>query len=179
MRKPQFFTRTLAAGLLVAALVAAAGKSAPAQGKKDYLTDSEADQISDAITGSERIKLYMDFADDRIKKLKYTLAHPSSFDKNRSEELNGLINAYSGCVDDAADLIGLAHEKQQDIHEGLKVLKAKTAEFLAYLQVLDKTGPELESYKDTLDDAIEATQDAIQDATKAEKENSTPIRRKQ
>src|ERR1700683_735236 len=67
MRKPQFFTRTLAAGLLVAALVAAAGKSAPAQGKKDYLTDSEADQIRDAITGSDRIKLYMDFADDHIK----------------------------------------------------------------------------------------------------------------
>jgi hypothetical protein len=179
MRNRHFLTRRLAAGLLAAALLVAAGKSAPAQEKKDYLTDSEADKIRDAMTPSERIKLYMDFADDRIKKLKYTLAHPSSFDKNRSEELNGLINAYSGCVDDAADLIGLAHEKQQDIRDGLKVLKAKTAEFIVYLQGLDKTGPELESYKDTLDDAIEATQDAIQDEAKAEKENSTPIRRKQ
>ena len=48
-----------------------------------------------------------------------------------------------------------------------------------YLQELQKNGPELESYKVTLDDAIEATQDALTDAQKAEKEISAPIRRKQ
>ena len=179
MRKPAYLNRMLAAGVLAAMLIPAAPHFAGAQEKKDYLTDSEADKIRDAMTPSDRIKLYMDFADDRIKKLKYTLAHPGSFDKNRSEELNGLINAYSGCVDDAADLVGLAHEKQQDIRAGVKVLKAKTQEFLEYLQVLDKSGPELDTYKDTLDDAVEATQDALQDATKAEKDSSTPIRRKQ
>jgi hypothetical protein len=179
MRKPAPFGQMLAAVALAAMLISAVPHFASAQEKKEYLTDSEADKIREAMTPSERIKLYMDFADDRIKKLKYTLAHPSSFDKNRSEELNGLINAYSGCVDDAADQVGLAHEKQQDIRAGAKVLKAKTQEFLGYLQVLDKSGPELDTYKDTLDDAVEATQDALQDATKAEKDNSTPIRRKQ
>jgi len=179
MRKPILIGPILAAAALAAMLISAAPHFAKAQEKKEYLTDSEADKIREAMTPSERIKLYMDFADDRIKKLKYTLAHPSSFDKNRSEELNGLINAYSGCVDDAADQVGLAHEKQQDIRAGVKVLKAKTQEFLEYLQVLDKSGPELDTYKDTLDDAVEATQDALQDATKAEKDNSTPIRRKQ
>ncbi len=179
MRKPAPIAQMLAAAALAAMLIPAAPHFASAQEKKEYLTDSEADKIREAMTPSERIKLYMDFADDRIKKLKYTLAHPNSFDKNRSEELNGLINAYSGCVDDAADQVGLAHEKQQDIRAGVKVLKAKTQEFLEYLQALDKSGPELDSYKDTLDDAVEATQDALQDATKAEKDNSTPIRRKQ
>jgi len=136
-------------------------------------------KIRDAVTPSDRIKLFVLFADDRIQKLKYTLAHPNTFDKNRAEELNGLINAYSGCVDDAADLIELGHEKQQDIRAGIKALKAKTQEFLEYLQTLQKDGPELESYKDTLDDAIEATQDALDDATKAEKDISAPIRKKQ
>ena len=150
-----------------------------AQTKKDYLSDSEADKIRDAVTPSDRIKLFVLFADDRIQKLKYTLAHPNTFDKNRAEELNGLINSYSGCVDDAADLIQLGHDKQQDIRAGIKALKAKTQEFLEYLQTLQKDGPELESYKDTLDDAIEATQDALDDATKAEKDISAPIRKKQ
>lgn len=148
------------------------------QTKKDYLSDSEADKIRDAQTPSERIKLFITFADDRIQKLKYTLAHPNTFDKNRGEELNGLINSYSGCVDDAADLIQLGHEKQQDIRAGIKILKAKTQEFLTYLQDLQKSGPELDSYKDTLDDAVEATQDALDDATKAEKDISAPIRRR-
>ena len=148
------------------------------QTKKDYLSDTEADKIRDAATPSERIQLFMTFADDRIQKLKYTLSHPNTFDKNRPEELNGLINSYSGCVDDAADLVELGHEKQQDIRAGIKVLKAKTQEFLTYLQDLQKTGPELDSYKDTLDDAVEATQDALDDATKAEKDISAPVRRK-
>jgi len=156
-----------------------ATRSLRAQTKKDYLSDTEADKIRDAATPSERIKLFVEFADDRIQKLKYTLAHPNTFDKNRGEELNGLINSYSGCVDDAADLVQLGHEKQQDIRAGIKSLKSKTQEFLTYLQALQKDGPELDSYKDTLDDAIEATQDAFDDATKAEKDISAPVRKKQ
>jgi uncharacterized phage infection (PIP) family protein YhgE len=146
--------------------------------EQDYLTSAEADKIRDAETPSDRIKLFMDFADDRLKKLKYTLAHPEEFSRNRAEELNGLINAYSGCIDDAADLVDLARQKQTDIRAGLKIVKAKIPDFVAYLQDLDKTGPELDSYKENLDDAIQATQDALDAATKAEKEISAPIRRK-
>jgi hypothetical protein len=47
------------------------------------------------------------------------------------------------------------------------------------LQELQKSGPELDTYKTTLEDAIDATQDAIGDAQKAEKEISAPVRRKQ
>jgi chromosome segregation ATPase len=149
----------------------------PQQQPQDYLTSSEADKIRDAETPSDRLKLFMDFADDRLKKLKYTLAHPDEFPRNREEELNGLINAYSDCIDDASEIVDLAHQKQQDIRAGLKVVKAKTQEFLTYLQDLSKTGTELDKYKENLDDAIEATQDAIDSATKAEKDISAPIRR--
>jgi hypothetical protein len=183
--------RRLCCGMVAATLVAqgaiarAAGPRATAvppaawrpQEQQDYLTSSEADKIRDAETPSDRIKLFMDFADDRVKKLKYTLEHPHEFERNRGEELNGLINAYSGCVDDATDLVDVARSKQQDIRLGLKVMKAKTQEFLTYLQQLAKTGPELEAYKENLDDAIEATQDALDTATQAEKQISAPIRR--
>lgn len=186
MRARHFLAPLISAVFLGGVFTAASRSSNPNIGaiansqrpEQDYLTSAEADKIRDAVTPSDRIKLFMDFADDRLKKLKYTLAHPEEFTRNRAEEINGLINAFSGCIDDAADLVDLARQKQQDIRAGLKVLKVKIPDYVAYLQDLDKTGPELDSYKENLDDAIEATQDALDAATKAEKEISAPIRRK-
>ncbi len=97
--------------------------------EQDYLTSAEADKIRDAETPSDRIKLFMDFADDRLKKLKYTLAHPEEFSRNRAEELNGLINAYSGCIDDAADLVDLARQKQTDIRAGPENSESENSRF--------------------------------------------------
>ena len=89
------------------------------------------------------------------------------------------MNAYAGCVDDAADQIGLAREKQADIRSALKLFKSKAKEFLATLQKIGPDDPELDTYKDTLDDAIEGTKDALSDIDEAEKELSpAPVRRK-
>lgn len=164
--------------LLVAAVFLAAALPLPGQGKKEYLSATEADKIRDADTSSQRIKLFLSFAADRIKKLQYELSHPATADRRRVEQLNSLLNAYAGCVDDAADLIGLGREKQQDIRDAVKEMRAKAKEFLAYLEPLASNGPELASYKSTLDDAIEATRDALKDAEKAAKEIAPPVRRK-
>ena len=59
---------------LAAALATARQAQAP---QKDYLTALEADKIRDAETTNERIKLFMRFADDRLKKFQYELEHPS------------------------------------------------------------------------------------------------------
>ena len=103
-----------------------------AQERKDYLSDTEADKIREATTPSAKMVLFVTFADDRIAKLKYTLAHPST-DRRRSEQLNALINAYTGCIDDAADVIAVARERQQDIKVGLKALTTRAKEDLAYV----------------------------------------------
>ena len=61
----------------------------------------------------------------------------------------------------------------------MKALQAGIKEFLPYLQDLAANGPERETYKDNLEDAIEATQDAAKDVEKASKETSAPpVRRK-
>lgn len=164
-------------GLLVAAM-SAARASEPPQGKKEYLTESEADKIREADNPSDRIKLYLSFADDRLKKFHYELGRTIP-ERHRSEMLNSLLNGYAGCIDDAADQIGIARERQLDIHAALKSMKAKGKEYLEDLQKLDQGGPELEIYKDTLEDAIEATKDALADVETAEKEMAPPpVRRK-
>ena len=173
------FSKTGAYFLLAAMLGAAPGAMSGPPQKKEYLSDAEADKIRDAGFAGPRIVLFTGFAADRIKKFQYEFAHIDPSDDKRTERLNSLINGYAGCIDDAADLIDLGIERQQDIREGVKVLQAKLKEFLPYLQDLSANGPERDTYKDNLDDAIEATQDAAKSVEKASKEMAPPpVRRK-
>jgi hypothetical protein len=146
--------------------------------QKDYLTTLEADKIRDAENNSnERIRLFLSFAEDRLKKFQYELEHPST--NRHTDMLNSLLNAYVGCVDDAADLIQLGLEKQDNIRKGIDLMSSRTKEFLVVLEKLSAEGPEKELYKDNLDDAIEGTRDAMNDAEKAKKKVAPPpIRRK-
>jgi hypothetical protein len=157
-----------------------APRANPAQHvKKEYLSDAEADKIREAGYPGPKIVLYANFAADRIKKLQYEFAHLDPSDQKRTERLNSLINGYAGCIDDGADQVDEGIEKQEDIRSGLKVFQARLKEFLPYLQQLSASGPERETYKDNLDDAIESTQDAAEEVEKAVKENSPPpVRRR-
>lgn len=144
--------------------------------EKDYLSAVEADKIRDAETSNDRIKLFLTFAEDRLKKFGYEIEHPSS--NRHNEMLNALLNAYIGCVDDAADVMQLGIEKQENIRKGIDLMASRTKEFLPILQKYSN-GSELEVYKDNLDDAIEGTQDAMNDAEKAKKKVAAPpVRRK-
>jgi hypothetical protein len=158
--------------------VAASFFAAPASmAQKDYLSALESDKIRDAETTNERIKLFLTFADDRLKKFQYELQHPSS--NKHPEMLNALMNAYVGCVDDAADLVQLGIQKQENIRPGIDLMAGRTKEFLAILEKLSADGTEIDIYKDNLDDAIEGTRDAMNDAEKAKKAVAPPpVRRK-
>ena len=162
---------------LFSASVSAAHAAHPALQKKDYLTQTEADKIRDAETPGERIRLFITFAEDRLKKFQYELEHPSS--NRHADMLNSLLNAYVGCVDDAADLITLGIEKQDNIRQGVDLMVTRTKEFLVTLEKLSTEGAEREIYKENLDDAIEGTRDAMNDAEKAKKKVAPPpVRRK-
>lgn len=163
--------------LLVAGFCAPRAARAQAP-QRDYLSEVEADKIRDAQNPNDRIKLFLDFAADRLKKFQYELGRANS-QGHRAEVLNGLLNAYTGCVDDAADMITLEKEKQADIRPALKDMQARSKGFLETLEKLAKDGPDLEVYKDTLDDAMDGTRDALKDADKALKEMAPPpVRRK-
>jgi hypothetical protein len=171
------------AGVALVAILTA--RPTPAQPRpqdftpKDYLSDDEADKIRDADTPDARIKLYVAFAEDRLKKFDYELKRTVP-EARRSEVLNGLLNGYAGCIDDGADQIQVAQNKQMDIRDGLKLMDTKEKEFLDTLEKWDKGAPDLDDYRDTLEDAIDGTKDAISDAEAAEKTAlPAPVRRKQ
>jgi hypothetical protein len=163
--------------LACTSLAAPAFVRAAAQQQKDYLSSLEADKIRDAETVNDRIKLFLIFADDRLKKFQYELEHPST--NRHSDMLNALLNGYVGCVDDAADLIQLGIEKQDNVRQGVDMMASRTKEFLVVLEKLSNEGAERETYKDNLDDAIEGTRDAMNEAEKAKKKVAPPpVRRK-
>src|SRR6202040_2320151 len=110
--------------VIVACLFAAPSQAA----QKDYLSALEADKIRDAENTNERIKLFVTFAEDRLKKFQYELQHPSS--NKHPEMLNALMNAYVGCVDDAADLVQLGIQKQENIRPAIDLMASRTKEFL-------------------------------------------------
>ena len=159
---------------MLAATAAAARSQVP---EKDYLSAVEADKIRDAETPGDRIKLFLQFADDRLKKFQYELEHPAQ--TNHTQMLNYLMNAYVGCVDDAADLMQEGVQKQQNVRAAVDLIASKSKEFLEILKKIQAEGKEIDVYKDNLDDAIEGTQDAINDAEKAKKSVAPPpVRRK-
>jgi hypothetical protein len=153
--------------------------SSPARAqKRDYLSGREADQVRDADTSSDRVKLFITFAGDRIRKLQYEFEHPSD-NTHPADRINAMINNYTNCIDDAADLIDLGAEKQQDIRPTTKEMKARAAEFLAYLKGLQAQGAKMADFKENLDDAIDATNDAMKTADEATKDLApAPVRRK-
>jgi hypothetical protein len=82
-------------------------------------------------------------------------------------------------VDDAADLIQLGLEKQDNIRQGIDLMATKSKDFLETLKKYGSGGPDLEAYKDNLEDAVEGTEDAQREAEKARKKAAPPpIRRK-
>ena len=176
--KPRtIFVSCLVAFFLTAAMLVPRARSARAP-QKDYLSSSEADKIRDAENdNNERIRLFLSFADDRLKKFQYELAHPSA--NRHGDMLNSLLNAYVGCMDDAADLMQLGIEKQQNIRKGVDLIASRGKEFLATLEKISADAVEIDFYKETLDDAIEGTRDAMNDADKAKKKVAPgPVRRK-
>jgi hypothetical protein len=162
---------------IACASLAARAVQAGTPQKKDYLSALEADKIRDAESSNDRIRLFLNFADDRLKKFQFELEHPSS--NRHSDMLNSLLNAYAGCVDDAADLVQLGIEKQENVRQGIDLMATRAKEFLVVLDKLSSGGSELEIYKDNLDDAVEGTRDALNEAEKAKKRVAPPpVRRK-
>ena len=62
---------------------------------------------------------------------------------------------------------------------GVDLMAGRSKEFLQALEAIAASGADLEAYKDNLDDAIEGTRDAMNDAEKAKKAVAPPpVRRK-
>lgn len=142
---------------------------ARAQTGQDYLTQSEADQIRDAGSANERVKLFLDFGADRLRRFQYEL-HTGTAGPQRADYLNDLMNAFSACVDEADGRIKDAMNSGEDVRGAIKMVRKRAPEFVAELKKIKAENIDLKLYQDSLDDAIDGLHDAVADAEKAAKE---------
>jgi hypothetical protein len=150
-----------------------------AQSGQDFLSPAEADKVRNAPLPNDRARLFISFATDRLKKFQYELGLKETI-HGRDVLLNGLLNGYSDCMDEASERIEDGRKSGADMRQAIKDMQKEAKENLDALQkVKTSGGPELESFKDSLDDAIDSSQDALTEANKAAKEyGAVPIRRK-
>lgn len=145
---------------------------------KDHLTATEADKIREAEYPALRIKLFSDFAADRLTKFKYELSRGRP-DRQRNLRLRSLLEGYMGCLDDATDLVEIGRMRQQDILKGVEALEKRATEMLAELEAIEKTTPPDAAYKDELHDAVLSTREALAEVARARQEIAPPpVRRK-
>lgn len=137
--------------------------------QRDFLTQTEADKIRDAESANERIKLFLDFAADRLRRFKQELKMQGTGPR-WADFLNDILGAFSACVDDASGRIDDAISHGEDVRKGIKDVKKRVPEFLKELQQIKAQGVKLKLYQDTLDDAVDDLHYVLKDADKAEKQ---------
>ncbi len=151
--------RTLpVAWLLAAALAAPVSAAAP---QREFLSDSEIGQLREVQDPSDRIRLYMTFAKDRLDALDKELARESA---ERAGAIHDLLSEYDRIVDAAGDTVDLAATRHALVRKGLAVAVKEMPEFLKRLRAVEAKNPkDIEEYRFILEQAIETTVSGLED----------------
>jgi len=146
--------RFLAAGLLL--LVAAL----PAAADHDFLTPNEVDQVREAQEPSDRLKLYILFARQRIDVLKTIFGEEKA---GRSALIHDTLEDYSKIIEAIDTVADDALKRKKDIAPGMEAVAKAEREMAADLRKFAASQPkDLARYRFVLDQAIETTEDSAE-----------------
>ncbi len=158
-----------AAWLLVLMLGAAFGL--PAQ--RDFLTADEADQIRLAQDPNERLKLYVQFARQRLDLVKHALEQKKP---GRASLIHDTLEDYEKIIDATDTVIDEALRKKIPVEQGLKAVSEAEKEFVAVLEKIQESRPkDLPRFEFALQQALETTQDSLELALEDVEERSAEV----
>lgn len=144
----------------LAMLLFCAAAAAGAAPQKDFLTTSEADQVREAQEPTERLKLYVHFARQRLDLLGQALARQKA---GRAVLVHDLLEEYTQIIDAADTAADDALRRKLEVAAGLHALAGAEKEFLPVLRKIGETKPpDLARFQFALQQAIETTQDSLE-----------------
>lgn len=143
--------------------------------QRDFLTADEVDQVRLAQEPSERLKLYLTFAKQRISQITQAAKQEKA---GRSKLIHDLLEDYTNIIESIDTVSNDALRRKVNITEGVRAVAEANREMLKDLeQVRDSEPKDISRYQFALDQAIDATRDsselAAEDLTKRSVEVQT------
>jgi len=134
----------------------------PALADKDFLTEAEIEKVREAQAPSDRLKLYVLFARQRIDQLQRLLSKEK---KGRSAEARELLEDYNDIIDAIDTVTDDALRRGADVSEGMAAVTTAEKRFLGQLQqIRDRNPADVDLYDVALREAMASTSDSIDQA---------------
>ena len=142
--------------LLLATLLAL-----PAQAQwREFLSQDEIQQIRKAQLPNKRLKLYAEFAEQRLATVEKELA---GNDARRARRIHARLSEYDQIMDAIAANVEQAISRRDPVRKGVEGVLEAAPEFLKLLESFRARNPrDLSEYRFTLNQTIGTTQDSIQ-----------------
>jgi hypothetical protein len=136
--------------------------------KGDYLTDAEADKLRDAQDPSERIGVFLEFAQARLARIDEFRHAPEDSKYDTGPFLDRLMGQYVSITDELKSWIQTQYDHRADMRRGLRKLLEAGPKQLEQLSQMQKT-PDVYAadYASSLHDAVADFSDLLDGATKA------------
>jgi septal ring factor EnvC (AmiA/AmiB activator) len=136
--------------------------------KSAALTEEEEDKVREVQDPSQRIEVYLDFAQARLERFEGFRTKPADPKYDNAAYLDSILDQYIVLTDELKNWIDYQYQRKGDMRSGLRALLNRGPKQLEVLRHIQQTPDAYApAYSDSLHDALDDLTDALDGGTKA------------